>query len=177
MHVRLSLVIGMPIHEEGAREAIAQLDQPIINVDTGKIEAFFVLISGGFLPTRRLVLPVSDIARFGARITVRSSGVLCEPTDVIRIASLLSHPRRLLLQRVQTASGTYLGRAADVQFETLHFTLQWIFPRRWFGWGVPVSMSSIIEVTPLAVIVRDAVVPEKPTEAAPILRKVQEPSF
>lgn len=177
MHVRLSLILGMPVHEEGSRLPIARLDLPIINVDTGKIEAFFVLISGGFLPARRLVLPVADIARFGARVTVRSSEVFCEPTDVIRIASLLSDSRRLLQQRMQTVSGVYLGRAADVQFETLHFMLQWIFPRRWYGWGTPVSTSSVLEVTPQAVIVRDAVVPDKSVSSSVLLTKAPEPSF
>jgi sporulation protein YlmC with PRC-barrel domain len=175
MHVRLSLVLGLPVYEEGSHEVLALLRQPLINADTGGIEGFFVRQPGGFLETKELFLQVADIARWGTRVTVSRSEALCDVTDIFRLQALQQSKRAVLMQKMYTKSGTYLGRCTDIQFETMHFTMEWLFPRRWYGWGVPVSTSAVLEITSTHITVRDAVLPE-PVQKETALREVPEPA-
>lgn len=60
----------------------------------------------------------------------------------------------MLNQRIRTESGTSLGRCRDVQFNTDTMHIEWIFPRKWFRWGMALPVSDIIEVRNDAIIVK-----------------------
>lgn len=173
MHVRASLVIGLPVCEESDREPIGTLGAPLIDPDTGRIEGFAVRISRGFLPYQELFLSVMDIVRFGVRVTIRSRDALSEPGDILRLVALRSSRRPMLGQPIRTERGRALGRCDDVQFETLHFRLEWLFPRRWYGWGVPVPVTAIVAVETTAIVIRESTVtatdvPAEATTRAPM---------
>ena len=151
-------------------EMLGALSGILIDPDTGRIEGFFVhekaLLSSGdsFLST-------VDILHWGARIVVRSRDVLAPVEERIRLRPLLASPRPLLGQRIVTEGGQFLGRCGDVQFSTKDFRIEWLFPRRWWRFGIPIPVSQIIDVRREAVVVRDLVVPTEGEdhESVPIL--------
>ena len=57
---------------------------------------------------------------------------------------------------METESGAFLGKCADVQFSTKDYKVEWLFPRKWFRWSHPVRATQIVEVTDDAVIIKDA---------------------
>lgn len=155
MHVRYSTVLGLPIVENGSEEAIAIISGVLIHPDLGKIEGFFVQVPS-FLRTEELFLSVSDIVHWGKRVRIRDRHSLSSLEDVVRLHALQQEGRSVLDQPIVTEEGTPLGRCRDIQFNTLTFYLEWIFPKRFFRWGTPLPVSSIVLVRPDAVVVRNA---------------------
>jgi hypothetical protein len=78
---------------------------------------------------------------------------------------LFDEGRSILGQRIRTENGLTLGMCGDVQFDTQTFTIEWLFPRRWWRWGRPLPASAIVEVRPDAVIVRDQLAKTEPITA------------
>jgi hypothetical protein len=85
---------------------------------------------------------------------------------------MVASGRTILGQPIVTEGGSRLGRCCDVQFDTHFFQLEWLFPCRMLRWGVPIPARQILEVTPVAVVVRDlpVVVPEDAETIAPLPR-------
>ena len=112
-----------------------------------------------------------DIARWGMRVTVRSRDALLPVEERIRLRSLLEERRPVLGQSIVTDTGRTLGRCGDVQFETEFFTVERLWPRRFFRWGTPLPITQVIEVRKDAIVVRDTVLaePEKEEAEAPLL--------
>lgn len=150
MHVRFNTCIGTPVLEEGGDATLGMISGILIHPDTGKIEGFLVRVLG-----TDLFCGSSDIVRWGTRVYLRDASVLAPPEDRIRLQSLLQDPRTVLGQKIRTESGTLLGRCSDVQFNTDVMHIEWIFPRKFFRWGVALPVSEILEVTPHAIIVGD----------------------
>jgi sporulation protein YlmC with PRC-barrel domain len=180
MHVRFSTCLGLPVVAEDSEEALGTLSGIVLHPDTGKVEGFFVRVSR-FLAAEELFLSSMDITRFGLRVGVRERDVLAPAGDFLRIQPLLSEERTILGQVIRTASGRVIGRCRDIQFETKSMHLTWLFPRRWFKWGTPISVREVLEVRPDAIIVRDPASPavEKVLQDAqdrllPIFPKVPE---
>lgn len=148
----------------------------VLHPDTGIVEAFTVRVPAGMFSHRDLLLLPMDILHWGLRVVVRHGDVLAEPEDVVRLQPLLAGNRPVLGQRMVTESGRRLGRCGDLQFSTKDFRLEWLFPRRFLRWPqVPVPASQILEVRRDAIVVRDAVVPQKEAmEALTILQQVPE---
>lgn len=160
MQIRLSQALGIPVVEEGTTEALGRIDWPVLNPDTGKVEGFWIK---GFLGGPAFLLS-QDILRWGMRVAVRDMDSLCDPRDIVRLDSLLASNRPIIGQTIKTEGGAVLGRCKDVQFDTTHFQLSWIFPRRFFRWGISIAANQIVEVTPEAIMVRDLVVPTQVEE-------------
>ncbi len=154
MHVRFTTVIGMPVTDDQSDEDIGIITNVLIQPDTAKIEGFFVMIPA-FLSAQTLFLPAVDIVHFGSRIRIRHTDALAPLSDMVRLQSLLEDGRRVLGQRMETESGVVLGTCRDVQFETLSFQIEWLFPRRWFQWKRGVPRSGILEVRQESILVRD----------------------
>ena len=154
MQVRFSICIGMEVIDDGAGTVLARVSGILIHPDSGKVEGFFVRPLGG-LDTQGSFVASIDILTLGTCITVRGDDALCDPADILRLAQLLGDPRTVLGQHMRTQSGAAIGRCADVQFDTKSMHLQWLFPKRWWRWGPPVSVKEIIEVRPEAIILRD----------------------
>ncbi len=176
MQLRWTLSVGLPVTDEEATDALGKLSGIVLQPDTGKIEGFFVQ-GGGLWPGQQLFLSSLDILRWGTHVSVRSADVLGPSEDRIRVQSLLAQARPILGQPIMTENGRVLGRCADVQFDTEHFDVQWLFPRRWLRWGVALPVSQIIEVRKDAVIVRNTAAPEKESkteDTLPLLPRLPE---
>ncbi|MBI3619445.1 hypothetical protein HY213_05440 [Candidatus Peregrinibacteria bacterium] len=155
MHVRFETSLGMTIATEETGEALAILSGILINPDTAKIEGFFASIHGGFLGRETLFLSSLDIVRWGSRVWIRRADALSPPEERVRLQPLLEDRRPVLGQRMRTESGRVIGTCRDVQFDTLHFLIEWLFPKRSFRWGIAIPISEVVEVRPDAIIIRD----------------------
>ena len=165
MHIRFSTCIGIPVLEEGHDHALGVIAGILIDPDTGKIEGFLVHVQGFF--GGEMFCSSLDILRWGTRVYVRSADVLAPPEDRIRLQSLLQDPRTLLGQKIATESGTALGRCADVQFNTDSLHVEWLFPKRFFRYGVALPITDVLEVTEKAIVVRDPIKKEVVEEEVP----------
>jgi sporulation protein YlmC with PRC-barrel domain len=152
MHVRFSSCIGTPVLEEGGDTTLGLLSGILIHPDTGKIEGFLV---------GDLFCSSMDIVRWGTRVYLRDANVLAPPEDRIRLQSLLQDPRTVLGQKIRTEAGVKLGRCSDVQFNTDMMHIEWLFPRKFFRWGIALPVSDILEVTAAAIVVRDPIAKER----------------
>lgn len=160
MHVRLTMCLGTPILEEGDDTFVGTLDAPVLEPDTGVIEGFFVRIPS-FLRTEMLFLASTDIVHWGTVIRIVDSSVLGPLSDRIRLYDLYTSGRTIVGQRIVTESKKYLGRCTDIQFDTRFLRLEWIFPRKFFWWGIALPVTEIVSITPEAIIVKDAVIVPK----------------
>lgn len=158
MHIRSSVARGTPIVDDSTQEMMGVLELPLIDPDTGKILGFFVTSSRMFQKT--LFLAAADIIGWGTRVHVRSSDHVSPPEDLIRLQSAFSDQRPFLGQKIRTRRGRRsLGRCFDVQFNTRHFVLEWLFPKKFFILRSPIPASDILEVTTDAIWVRDPLYP------------------
>ena len=179
MHLRFSTCIGTPVHVEGIEHAVGYLSGILIEPDTGKIEGFFVR-SLGLIRHPDLFLSTLDITRWGTRIIIRDTDVLSPPEDRIRLQPLLDDPRTILGQQIRTESGTLLGRCADVQFNTEAMHVEWLFPKKFFRYGIALSISQVLEVKSTVILVKDSIKkeasPQPSTELLkPTLPEVETP--
>ncbi|MDD5623535.1 MAG: PRC-barrel domain-containing protein [Candidatus Peribacteraceae bacterium] len=158
MHVRFSTCLGLPVTDESVEIVYGRISGILLHPDTGKVEGFYVAIPR-FLGEETLFLSSNDILRWGRRVTVRSGEVLAPPEEFFRLRTLLEDGRKILHQLIRTESGRRLGRCRDVQFNTEAMHLEWLFPRRWWRWSLPLPASDIVEVRPDAIVVRDPPVP------------------
>lgn len=166
MQVRFSTCRGTPVVDEEVHSLLGVIDHPLIHPDTGKVEGFFVH-APGILSAGHLFLATSDIRRWGRKVEVRDSDSLGPLHEHVRLEHLSKDPRHFLGQRMTTEQGRPLGRCGDVQFDTSTFHLQWLFPRKFrFFWGTPIPASSVLEVKPRAIIVKEQVIPQKEEPAA-----------
>ena len=159
MHVRFSIVRGTLVVDEQTQQTLGGISGVLLHPDTGNVVGFFV-VGMGYLAGQELFLLAADILSWGTKVHIRSEDRLTPPQDLIRLVALLEHPRPILGQKIvtQRAKRT-LGTCSDVQFDTKHFQLEWLFPRRFFMEGRPIPASDIIEVTQKAIIVREPLKP------------------
>ncbi len=174
MHVRLSSVLGTPVVDDQTQQFVGLLSDPLIHPDTGKIEGFFVHSAVPDLPSN-VFLQTSDIIAWGTNVHVSSIDRLCPPDELVRLQSFFRDPRPFLGQHIRIEdSKRLLGTCSDVQFDTRHCMVEWIFPRRFFIYRQPIPTSDISEVTSDAIWIRDPLrhirekaikssEPEKPT--------------
>lgn len=169
MHVRFLMSVGVPIIASHSDECIGAVSGLFLHPDLGMVEGFFVRTDGG-----EAFLSVSDISHWGKFITVNDGEVLGPLEERVRLLRLWEEARPILGQKIETESGMFLGRCADVQFDTESFRVEWLFPRRWFRWKRPIPVSSILEVTPEVVRVRDSeIVVKTPVERLPAIATLE----
>lgn len=155
MHVRFSMVRGIPVVEQHAESLLGFIDGVVIDPDRGIILAFFVAEPRMFF-AHRYVLSVVDIVSWGTVVHILDADRLAEAGEIVRLQPILQSTRTLLGQPiVSKRSRQYMGMCRDIQFSTKTFTLEWLFPRRRFRSGIPIAASDIEEVTNDAIIVRD----------------------
>lgn len=160
MHLRLLSCLGLPVVEEGSDTALGFLSGILIDPDSGNIEGFFVRVPG-FLDFQEVFCSFLDIVRWGTRVHVRDADVLSPVEERIRLAPLLEDNRTVIGQKIQTQSGIYLGCCRDVQFNTDSMKMEWVFPKKFFRWGIALPAKDIQKITEQAIIVKDQVVKEE----------------
>ncbi|MFH0770664.1 MAG: PRC-barrel domain-containing protein [Candidatus Peregrinibacteria bacterium] len=165
MHVRFSTCRSLPVVEECSDEIVARIAGIVLQGDSGRVEGFFVRVPT-FIGSHVLFCASMDIRRFSTVVTIRDREVLSNIEDHLRIHALLDEKRPVLGQRIVTESGKRLGRCRDVQFDTETMQVSWIFPRRFFRFGIAIPVSAIVRVTQEAVIVLDRPRTEEEQSAA-----------
>lgn len=150
-------LVGAKVLEFDSGDLLALLDLPIVNPDTGVLEAFWVRPMN--LPVSHAVVQVADILEFKKNIYIRSENVMADPADVIRLNEILSEGRDFLNARVMNESGKYYGKLVDLSFDTETYMLKQIdvrktflffaYDRRIFAWG------RILRVLPEKIIIDD----------------------
>jgi len=171
MQLRLSSCIGLPVVENTDLEAIGTLSGILIHPDTAKIEGFFV--HGGGIGGGNLFLSALDIQRFSTRVYVRDADMVSPAEDRVRLQPLLEDGRTVLGQKIKTECGQYLGKCMDVQFNTAHFLVEWLFPKHLWRWGIAIPVTEILEVRRDAIIVRNPTpVAEELQESPPLLPQI-----
>ncbi len=169
MHVRFSMVRGMPVIEQQGETLIGIIDGLVVDPDRGMILAFIVMEPRLLFPGRYALL-TSDIISFGTVVRVRDAERLAAFDEIIRLQPFIDSPRTILSQPIITQRGKKrIGICRDIQFTTKTYSIEWLFPSRWLRSGIPVSASDIHEVTSDAIIVRD------PEKAVPLL--TEEPAL
>ncbi len=156
------MILGTPVYEESSPEPLGTLSGIVIHPDTGAVEVFWVHIRN-FLENRHLLLLPMDILHWGNRIFIRTADVLAEAEDVLRLQPLLDQQRPVLGQMIRTVSGKMIGRCGDVQFDSRHFRVEWLFPKKLFRWSAPIPVTQIQEITTEAIIVKEEIVPVEET--------------
>ncbi len=159
MQVRFSIARGQPVALDDSGEVLGMVKNILIDPDKGAVVGFFVSVAAGFTGSKSLFLSSNDILRWGTAAFIKRASALADPSDFLRVQPLLEDPRTVLGQQVVTKSGTRLGRCKDVQFDTLHFRLHWLFPKTLLHWSTPVAIADVIEITKQQITVRDPIVP------------------
>ncbi len=165
MRARYTRSLGLSVLDEETGDVLGAISGMVLHPDTGAVEGFFVRMEG-FWSREERFLASPDILHWGVRITVRHRDVLSPVDELVRVQTILATQRPVLGQTIVTESGRTLGRCADVQFTTDAFRLEWLFPRRFFRWGIPIPVSQILEVKSEAIVVRDPPVMEVEEEVA-----------
>ncbi len=157
MHLRYSACIGLPVLDETGEISLGSISGILIHPDAGKVEGFLLSGSGSSEQGTPFFSSL-DIVRWGTRVYLRHAGAVGPLEERIRLAPLLRDRRTILGQAIRSESGVKLGRCADVQFTTKSMRIEWLFPRTWFRWAVPLPVSQIVEVNDHAIIVRDPII-------------------
>lgn len=178
MHIRFSIALGTPVMDDEAARVVAKISGIQIQPDTARIVGFFVDVPGLF-SSGRLFLSTADIVAWGTVVHVRSQDVIVPAEEIIRLQSLLADGRTIIGQPIVTKeSHKYLGVCKDVQFDTRHLTVEWLFPcKYWFLAQTPIPVSEVIEVTLRAIVVKEPQRPKiekvaDPIQAVPTLQEV-----
>lgn len=158
MHIRVSQSRGMQVVDDGVQQVVGFLDDPLVDPDTGRIAGFFVVPA--FFGAEELFLQSVDIVSWGTRVHILEEDRLGPPEEFVRLQERFTDTRSFLGQTIRTkGTNRTLGILADLQFNTRHFTVEWLFPRRFFILRSPIPVTDVLEVTPEAVWVRDPLRP------------------
>ena len=181
MHVRLSSSLGLPIVEKNDDHVIGIISGILINPDSGKIEGFYAKVPG-LMASGDLFFSALDTVKWGTRVSIQDREVLSPANDRIRLKEILEDPRTVLGQKVLYENGKKLGVCKDVQFDTDKMVMTWIFPKKFFGWGMAIPAKEIKEIKKDKIIVCDPKVTKKVEEEESIdpvetLEKIADPKI
>ena len=152
MHLLRSHALGTEVIDELDHQIHGVIGDPLIDPDRGKIVAFFVKTPSSPEP---LLLQTQDILSWGKRVHIREPESMGPVDDMLRLQPFLQDDRPLISQRIRTKSGVTLGKCRDIQFNTEHFEVEWLFPRKFLKKALPLPASDILEITKEAIIVKD----------------------
>jgi len=157
MHVRFSTCIGVPIVCDTLNEVIGQIYDILLHPDTGAVEGFFVI--GPSIPGTSFLASL-DIVRWGTQVHIQYIDAIFPLDERIRLQPLRDDKRKVLHRGIQTESGKAMGTCKDIQFNTKSMKIEWLFPKKWWKWGIPIPVSSIIEVTQKHILIKDGAIAE-----------------
>lgn len=149
---------GSKILQFDTGECLAFLNWPIINPDTGIIEAFWVKPLA--IAEKDAIVLTSDILEFKKNLYVHSEKVLCSPADVIRITAILDEKREILYAGVQNEKGKRYGKVYNLSFSTETYVTKQLYVRKKFlsliSFGSTIfPYERILKVLPGYIIIND----------------------
>ncbi len=167
MHIRFMHCKGLPVIEEHSQQPVGVIADIFIHPDMGKVEGFFIQIRH-FMHSDMLFLSAMDITHWGRTVMIRDRDCLAPLEDHVRLQQISDEGRTVMGQKMMTEAGNRLGTCADAQFETKTFRVEWLFPKKMFQWARPVPVTSVQEVRPDAIIIRDQATVQQPAAEEPV---------
>lgn len=156
---------GLPVSSEDTEEIQGFISDILIHPDTGAIEGFFVSRYSLLYGLEEFFLSSHDVRSIGTMLRIASADMLGDPRDVLRVSHLLDDSRTVLGQKILTEEKrTSIGRLADVQFDTRHMRLEWLFPKKWWISRTPIQAREIVRIEPAAIIVKEPLIGVKEKE-------------
>ena len=154
MIVETNKILGAKVQQEDTGETLALLNLPIIDPDTGVVEAFWVKPAA--LAIDDAILQTSNILSFKKNIYIKDVNVIAEPQDVLRIADILEDGRLFTGSVVKNESGKRYGKVNSVSFSTDTYVLKNIYTSRALGLDKRVfPYERVVKVLPGEVIIDD----------------------
>jgi len=145
----LSLRTSMPI---------ADVIAPVINPDNLKIEGFYCKEYSSKEPLILLYQDIRDILPQG--LIVNDYDALSEPSELIRLRSVLDRDLNLIGMPVETVGKDKVGKVSDYAFETSTMYIQKIYVSRSLlksltSGSLSIDRTQIQEITKKKVIIND----------------------
>ncbi len=152
-------LVGSKVLHFDSGEPLAILNLPIINPDTGIIEAFWV--KPFRFGTGNAIIQVGNIVEFKKNIYIKSENVIADPADIIRLSNMLAEERWFINASVRNEDGKQYGKVIDLSFDTKTYMLRQIYvekavlgliptDRRIFAWD------RILKVLPDGIVIDDS---------------------
>lgn len=162
--------IGLPILSLRTGGVIATIEEPIINPNNLRIEAWYVSdrFENGVLVLLRE--DIRDIIEKG--VVVDDHEVLAEPEDLLRLEETMAIRFNPIGKDVVTDTKQKLGRVYDYAIEDKSFYIKKLYTSQRFiksvmGTDSSIDRTQIIEITNKTIVVRDTQVHAfAPTEQA-----------
>jgi len=123
-------IVGSKVLEFDSGEVLAILNLPIVNPDTGVVEAFWVKPLN--LPLRDGVVQAADVVELKKNMYIKSESVIADPADVIRLSEILSDGRDFFGMEVRGESGRSYGKVIDLSFDVKSNMLKSILAQKGF---------------------------------------------
>ena len=149
--------IGMPILDFYTGETLGLLQDIIVRPEDGKIEAFWVRSVEH--PFRNLILQTRDIVDWKQNVYIKSIDAMTDPSEVVRIRSILEQGAYVIGNRVYDEENKALGRAFDLDFDPDYFLMRNLYAQKQFllfaHQARVFSAKNIIQITPERIVVQD----------------------
>lgn len=168
--IRKSMGTRLVSNDDG--ETLGILSGLIIHPDTGKIEA--IVIRPVTLSIKEGIVLTEAILQWGTSIKIKSDREIAESNEIIRINEIVERGARFMNNSVKNEGGEWLGKVADVEFNTKTGYLKSLYVEKKFIVfrlsSRIFSFDSIIQVFPDYILVKD-VQTKKETEENKIIKE------
>ena len=149
---------GLSILQHDNGELLGILQHPIIDTETGKIEAFW--IKPATIPLAHAILQTQDILEWKKNIYVKNDSVISDPVDVIKISEILSRNILVIGNATKNELDNDLGIVYDIDFNTEKLYLNNIYVQKSFLGIIKFNQriynfNSIIEIFPQYILIKD----------------------
>ncbi len=159
MLVYANRLIGTPILSMQAAAPVGQIYEPIVDPDSLKIIAFYLV--GSLVDRNANILDVKSVREYSVMgMVVDSADEFVGREDVIRIEKVVKLNFSLVGLKVETKKGTKLGRVVDFTITSEDFMVQQIIVKRplvksFLDPELIIPRREIVEVTDEKLIVKD----------------------
>ena len=159
MLIYASRLTGTPILSMQAAAKIGQVYSPIVDPDTLKILAFYVV--GPVINREENILNARSIREYSQYgMVIDSADELVAKDDVIKLSKIIDLNFYLPGLKVETKKGTKLGHVVDFTVTDDNFSVQQILVKRplvksFLDPELIIPRSEIIEITDYKIIVKD----------------------
>lgn len=159
MLIYANSLTGTPVLSMQAAGAIGQVYSPIVDPDTLKIIAFYLVGSEVARETNILdVKSIREHSQYG--IVIDSADELVAKDDVVKISKVIDLNFALPGLKVETRKGTKLGRVVDFTVTSEDYVVQQIVVKRplvksFLDPELIIPRREIVEITDYKVIVKD----------------------
>lgn len=148
---------------------VATITSPIINPNNLKVEGFYC--QDGFERKKTVILVYQDIRDIIAQgVVVNDHDSLAEPSELVRLKSVMSIRFDIMGKQVVTDSKQKLGKVVDFAVDSESMFIQKIYVapsliKNFTGGNFGVDRSQIIEITDKKIVVHD-LLPGVPARAS-----------